>query len=182
MIEFIILIFLFYLVYIRDLQVLSGIFIQQNKYGRSIFLGIWYLLNGDVKALNLVKTVSLAIFAISYIIIVLKLFFNKDNKNISFRKTIKTYQVFLLIFTFILITNFNPWYIIWLFPTLFWQNGTHIKTTLYLSIGVMASYAITYATGIDDETVGIPYLIIMAEIPIILLVKDMLMKKYYKKG
>ena len=66
---------IFYIFYIRDVQVLSGIFIQQNKYGRSIFLAIYYLLNGDEKALSLIKIITLSIFAISYIAIVLKLFF-----------------------------------------------------------------------------------------------------------
>jgi len=60
-----------------------------------------------------------------------------------------------------LITNFNPWYVVWLFPTLFWQTSRNIRYTLYLSLGALNSYAITYATKIDNETVGIPYLIIM---------------------
>lgn len=160
-IEFLVIICMFYVFYIRDLQVLSGIFVQQNKYGRSIFLAIYYLLNGDEKALSLIKTITLAIFAISYIAIVLKLFFSKDIKQLTFMKTMKTYQVFLMIFTFVLITNFNPWYVIWLFPTLMWQKAKNIRYILYLALGAINSYAITYLTKIDDETVGIPYLIIM---------------------
>lgn len=160
-IEFILIIFVFYMFYIRNLQVLSGIFVQQNKYGRSIFLAIYYLLNGDEKALSLIKIITLSIFAISYIAIILKLFFSKNIRNITFRKTIRTYQTFLLIFTFILITNFNPWYVIWLFPTLMWQKAKNIRYTLYLSLGAINSYAITYLTKVDNETVGIPYLIIM---------------------
>lgn len=160
-IEFIVIICMFYAFYIRNLQVLSGIFVQQNKYGRSIFLGVYYFLNGDEKALSLIKTITLSIFAISYITIVLKLFFSKDAKQLTFIKTMKTYQVFLLIFTFVLITNFNPWYVIWLFPTLMWQKAKNIRYTLYLSFGAINSYAITYLTRIDNETVGIPYLIVM---------------------
>lgn len=160
-IEFIAILFAFYLLYIRDLQVLSGIFIQQNKYGRSIFLAIWYLLNGDEKALSLIKTISLVIFGISYVVIILKLFFSKKSEKIKFINTMRIYQVFLIIFTFVLITNFNPWYVIWLFPTLMWQNTKNIRYTLYLSLGAIYSYAITYATRIDDETVGIPYLVVM---------------------
>ena len=160
-IEFIAIICMFYVFYIRDLQVLSGIFVQQNKYGRSIFLAIYYLLNGDEKALSLVKIFTLGIFAISYIAIVLKLFFSKNARQLTFTKTMKTYQIFLLIFTFVLITNFNPWYVIWLFPTLIWQNAKNIRYTLYLSLGAINSYAITYLTKVDNETVGIPYLIIM---------------------
>lgn len=140
---------------------LSGIFVQQNKYGRSIFLALYYLLNGNEKLLNFAKIITLGIFAISYITIVLKLLLKKEINKIIFQKMIRTYQVFLIIFTFVLITNFNPWYVIWLFPTLFWQKAKCIRLTLYLSLGAISSYAITYATKIDDETVGIPYLLIM---------------------
>ena len=73
----------------------------------------------------------------------------------------RIYQIFILIFTFVLITNFNPWYVIWLFPSLLWQKARHIRLTLYLSLGAINSYAITYATKIDNETVGIPYLMVM---------------------
>lgn len=167
-VEFILILVAFYLLYVKDIQVLSGIFVQQNKYGRSIFLGIYYLLNGDEKALNLIKILSLAIFAVSYITILFKLFFTKDSNKIKFSKLIKTYQIFLLAFTFVLITNFNPWYVIWLFPTLFYQKAKNIRYTLYLSMGVIYSYTITYATKIDNETVGIPYFLVMV-ITVILL-------------
>jgi len=159
-IEFILIIVAFYAIYIRDIQVLAGIFVQQNKYGRSIFLVLWYLLNGDDKALTIIKAITLGIFSISYICIVLKLFFNKKLANIKFRKIMQTYQVFLLIFTFVLITNFNAWYVMWIIPTLFLQKAKNIRITLYLTLGVLNSYAITYATGIDNETVGIPYMLV----------------------
>lgn len=141
--------------------VLAGIFVQQSKYGRSIFLGIYYLLNGDEQALKLTKILALGIFAVSYFGIVAKLFFHKNANSITFRKTIRTYQIFLVIFTFVLITNFNPWYVIWLFPTLFWQKASQIRMTTYLSMGALNSYVITYATGNDGQIIGIPYLIVM---------------------
>lgn len=178
--EFILILSAFYLFYVRDLQVLSGIFVQQNKYGRSIFLGLWYLLNGDEKALGLIKMITLVIFAISYIAIIMKMFFSKHSKDISFIKTIKTYQIFLLVFTFVLITNFNPWYVIWLFPTLIWQKAKNIRITLYLSLGALVSYSITYATKVDNESVGIPYLILMISTVLILYVLREIKKEIKK--
>ena len=159
--EFIAIIVGLYLIYLRDINVLAGIFIQQNKYGRSIPLILWYILNGDEKALMMVKIVSLTIFAITYITIICKILFNKKSSAITFRKTIQTYQIFLFVFTFLLITNFNSWYVVWLFPTLMWQKAKNIRLTLYLSLGVLASYTITYATGNDGMSVGIPYFIVM---------------------
>lgn len=159
--EFLAILCAFYLIYIRDLNVLAGIFIQQNKYGRSIFLGIYYLLNGDQNILRVAKIIALGIFAISYVTIVFKLFFTNKMKELKFSKLMRVYQIFLFLFTFVLITNFNAWYVIWLFPTLFFQKAKNIRYTLYLSAGVIYSYAISYATKIDNETVGIPYLIVM---------------------
>ena len=137
--------------------------------------------------MNIAKIITLAIFIISYIAIILKLFFSKHAKQLTFRKTIRTYQVFLLIFTFVLITNFNPWYVIWLFPSLIWQKAKQIRYTLYLSLGAINSYAITYATRIDNETVGIPYLIVMVFTIVILecgrqLYQKMKLKKVSYKG
>ena len=90
----------------------------------------------------------------------------------------KTYQAFLLVFTFLLITNFNSWYVIWLFPTLFYQKSKNIRYTLYLSMGVIYSYAITYSTRIDDETVGIPYFLVMVFTVVLL----ELMRNIKRKG
>ena len=160
-IEFCLIIIAFYLVYIKNLDVLKGIFVQQNKYGRSIALGLWYLLNGDEKILSIIKIVELSVFAICYITILIKMFFSKNAKKLTFRKSLQTYQIFIIIFTFILITNFNSWYVIWLFPTLMWQKAKNIRSTLWLSFGAINSYGITYLTKVDDESVGIIYLITM---------------------
>ena len=161
-IEFCVIIVAFYLIYVKDIDVLKGIFIQQNKYGRSIALGLWYLLNGDEKILNIIKILELSAFAICYIAILAKMFFSKNAKNLTFKRALQTYQIFILIFTFILITNFNSWYVIWLFPTLMWQKAKNIRNTLWLSFGAINSYGITYLTKVDDESVGMIYLITMA--------------------
>lgn len=180
-IEFITIILLFYLMYVRNFQVLSGIFVQQNKYNRSIFLALWYILNKDEAVLNIVKVIALSIFAISYIAIIIKMFFGKNAKKITFKSAIRVYQVFLMIFTFILITNFNSWYIIWLFPTLMWQKAKTIRTTMYLSLGALIPYAITYATLKDDETVGVQYFIVMIFTAVGLLIARKLYKKLTKE-
>lgn len=183
LLEFLAILCAFYLIYIRDLHVLAGIFIQQNKYGRSIFLGIYYLLNGDQNILKIAKIITLGIFAISYITIVFKLFFTNKTKKLKFSRLMRVYQIFLFLFTFVLITNFNAWYVIWLFPTLFFQKAKNIRYTLYLSVGVIYSYAISYATKIDNETVGIPYLIVMICTVIVLsyIRKNMIKLKNNKK-
>ena len=176
-VEFCLIIMIFYLIYIKDLKVLAGIFIQQNKYERSIMLILWYLLNKDETVMSIIKTIVLVIFALCYISIICKLFFIKNSQTIAFRKNMQTYQIFLIIFTFILITNFNAWYVIWLFPTIMWQKAKIIRTTLYLSIGVIASYSVTYFTKVETRESGIQYLIII----IVVLVGMLLGHNFLKK-
>ena len=180
-IEFCLIITAFYLIYLKDIKVLAGIFIQQNKYERSIMLALWYLLNQDEKIMSIIKAILLSIFTISYISIICKLFFSKNASKITFRKTMQTYQTFLFIFTFILITNFNAWYVIWLFPTIMWQKAKTIKTTLYISIGVIASYAVTYFTKVESRESGISYFIIIAGVSMGTVLIGNLLKKIKNK-
>ena len=158
--EFVGVIALFYSIYIQDFSVFAGIFIQQNKYTRSLFLGLWFLLNGNETILDIVKMVVTGLFAITYILVVAKFFFAKE-QDIKWRKMVRAYQILLLAFLFFVITNFNSWYIMWLFPTIFWQRKNNIKMTACLGIGSILAYSLTYATLRDDETMGIPYLICM---------------------
>ncbi len=180
-IEFIGILAIVYAIYVRDFNVFAGIFVQQNKYARSLFLGIWYLLKGNTNSIDILKNGLLLLFILSYSIIVLRLLFTKDEKKLRFVPLIRTYQLFLWIFTFILITNFNSWYIMWLLPTMFWQKGKQIKMTTYVSIGSILAYAISYATMKDDETVGIPYFIFMLGIAILLYYVSMRTRSQWTK-
>jgi hypothetical protein len=40
---------------------------------------------------------------------------------------------------FVLITNFQPWYIMWLFPLIIWQKASNIK--LIVQTGLISMYA-----------------------------------------
>lgn len=73
----------------------------------------------------------------------------------------RKYNIFLFIFTFVLITNFNAWYILWLFPTIIWQKAKTIKFYTYICFGAILSYSISYFTYREDTSIGIPYLITM---------------------
>lgn len=160
----------FYIIYIKDISVLSGIFIQQNKYSRSLTLMLLQILNifnMDIKILDIIKFAILIVFIFVYGIVVLKLFFNKNLKEIKLQHILRKYNVFILIFTFILITNFNAWYVLWVFPTIMWQSPKTIRLLLYLSIGALLSYTVSYATHIDDESVGYIYFATMWIIPLV---------------
>ena len=155
-IEYIAIIALFYLFYMRDLSVFAGLFMQQGKYNRSIFYILYeYLHTGT---LQIIQTACLAIFTIFYAYVCIRLLLQKE---IKFHQVIKKYNIVILIFTFILITNFNAWYIMWLFPTMFWLKSKSQTTILALSYSSQIANFASFALWSEEAWLGIPYLIIM---------------------
>ena len=124
-----------YLLYIQDMQVLSGIITQQEKFAKNFYI----ILMEYFDIPNLVSNVN-TVFLISFIIIYsftcLTLLYKKQ---IKFRKEMRKTEYFLLAFLFLLITNFQPWYIMWLFPLMMWQNKNMIQ--LIVQIALISQFA-----------------------------------------
>ena len=83
-------------------------------------------------------------------------------------QTIRKYNVILFIFTFVVITNFNAWYVMWLFPTVFWLTGKQIKIVLNLSYACTIANIMNFALLSEDEELGIPYFVLMVAITVLL--------------
>lgn len=165
-IEYIAIIALFYCVYLKDLQVLAGLFIQQAKYNRSIFFLLYYYLkDGNMNIVTTLQNITFLVFAVYYAYVVIKLLLQK---KMNFHQVIRKYHVILMFFTFIIITNFNPWYIMWLFPTIFWLSGKSIKNILNLSYASQIGNILGFALWSEDEKLGIPYFVIMIVLTAIL--------------
>ena len=158
-IEYIAIIALLYLVYVKnDLSVLMGLFIQQTKYNRSIFYLIYELTGKNVKAVSLMQNFALLAFAVYYVYVVIRILISK---KINMHQIMEKYNIILLIFTFVLITNFNPWYIMWFYPTIFLIRGKSIKNILYLSYTCEIANLLSFALWSEKQILGIPYFIIM---------------------
>ena len=120
-----------YLIYIQDLSVFNGLIVQNEKLAKGIYIIILDYFNDIPDVIENTKTIMLGSFAIIYFfacIIIL------NKKEIKFNKEIKTANYFIVAFLFLLITNFQPWYIMWLFPCLIWQKADVIKLTIGMSI------------------------------------------------
>ena len=155
-IEYIAIIAIIYLIYMKDLSVFAGLFMQQGKYNRSVFYILYeYLGEGKVQ---IIQNVSLGLFAIYYGYVCIKLLLQKE---IKFSISIRKYNVILLIFTFILITNFNPWYIMWLYPTMFWLKSKSQETISALSYSSQIANFASFALWSEEAWLGIPYLLII---------------------
>ena len=113
-----------YLFYIQDGQVLSGLFIQQEKLAKSFYIIInEYFKEPTLKA-STVNHILLGTFAIIYFFSCVILL---NKKEIRLKDEIKKANYFIMAFLFLLITNFQPWYIMWLFPLIMWQKAEIIK-------------------------------------------------------
>ena len=121
-------------------------------------LVFYYLLGTD--AMKIFKVVLLVIFAEIYISTVIKLLIN-DNKK-TFSTYIRQYNPLLYIFTFVLITNFNSWYILWLFPTMMFLNGKNIRLIMNLSYAVEVAYIGSFALYSEAQNLGVLYIFLVA--------------------
>ena len=142
-----------YLFYLQDGQVLSGLFIQQEKLAKSFYLILTEYFNNPTISVTQINHILLVSFVIIYFFTCVVLMYKK---NILFRTEMKKANYFIMAFLFLLITNFQPWYILWLFPLLMWQRAENIKWIP--QIALMSEFAnsifLTYGEGWQN---GIPF-------------------------
>ena len=163
-IEFLLILFLIYLLYIKDISILSGLFIQQNKYNRSIMLIINNFTNANIT--NIIKNSIFIAFIIYYAYISIKMLLIKNSK--LFSTFIRKYNLILFLFIFVIITNFNPWYIMWMYSTIFWLRNKDIDIIINLSYSSQIANIFSFALYSEEQILGIPYLIIMMTTTLIL--------------
>ena len=134
-----------YLVYIKDLTIFTAMMAQTSRYCKSLYSGIFGFcifierpminINGKMIDISQVKdilrNIMFGIFVLTYIKFCIDLWLTKD---IKFYKIAKKYNLALLLFIFAL-SNFQQWYLVWLFATLPWQNSKTIKNIISISIG-----------------------------------------------
>lgn len=121
------LILLEYLFYFQDYTVLRGIITQTSKYSKSIYSAI--LLKNKEIVVEL-RYIVLYVFYLYYIKVFTEIIFEK---NIKWRNVIKKCNN-ILVFSMLLLTTFQQWYLIWLFTIIMWQNNKKINRLLSITI------------------------------------------------
>ena len=127
---FILIMIIPYLLYIQDWTVLMGIFTQQEKFAKNFYIILMEYFPTIPNLVTTVNTTLLGGFIIIYLFTCIALI---NKKQINFGKEIRKCEYFLIAFLFLLITNFQTWYIMWLFPLLMWQ-AKNIKLITQISI------------------------------------------------
>ncbi len=127
---FLLIVAITYVLYIKDIQVLNGIITQQQKFTKNFYI----ILMEYFDIPNLISSIN-NVFLISFIIIYfftcLTLLYKKQ---IKFREELRKVEYFLMAFLFLLITNFQPWYIMWLFPLIMWQRKRVIQIVIQIAL------------------------------------------------
>lgn len=140
-----------YLFYVQDAQVLSGLFIQQEKLAKSFYIIITEYFKEPAILVADVNYFLLGVFTIIYFFTCVILL---NKKQIRFREEMKKANYFIMAFLFLLITNFQPWYILWLFPLLMWQSSENIRWIP--QIAIISEFAnsvfLTYGEGWQNGT------------------------------
>lgn len=146
-----------YLIYIKDINVFMGIYTQQNKIAKGLYLFISEYLKNPPNLVEIVKTTTFLIFAIVYICKCISLLFEK---NIKFKTEMNILFLFIVYFIFLLITNFQPWYLIWLIPFLIWQKPQNIRLIINIqNCALMAN--VIFLIYSENYRYGVPFFVIL---------------------
>lgn len=157
-----------YVLCFGNLEALANPWIQQTKYNSSLMYIIYALSDRNMDLLAFLEKAILVIFVIAYIIVTFKLIFKPDK---TFSKIMRKYYMFIAIFTLVIMTNFNRWYLLWLFPTIFLIRGKQVKLLLYFSYATLASIFFTFYV-IEIELMGNLYITLFTLLTLILVVID----------
>lgn len=132
-----------YAIYFRDVNVFLAMGAQTERYCKSIYSGIFsvgvlnhltvFEIFGKMFLINdvskLFRNIMLIIFVVSYIMFCIDLL---TTKEIRFNKTLRKYNLMLILFLLAL-SNFQQWYLVWLFATIAWQKPNMIRNIIGLS-------------------------------------------------
>lgn len=124
---FLFLIILEYAFYFKDFSILLGIITQTSKYSKSIYSAI-LLKNEELMILS--RTIVMCLFLVYYIKTFIEMLIED---KIKWRNIIKEYNNILFL-ALLMLTTFQQWYLIWLFPTLIWEKRKKINNLVAITI------------------------------------------------
>lgn len=124
---FLILFVLEYVFYFNDYQILLAMMVQTSRYAKSIYA---VLIQYGSSLSTQIRSIVIVIFIVYYFVFCINLL---TEKNIKFYKIIRKYNIALILFLLIL-TNFQQWYLMWLFATMIWQKPDTIRNIVGLSL------------------------------------------------
>lgn len=177
---FIITVIIFYLIYAKNIEILRGLIVQQEKITKSIYLIIAMYPTMKPSRGFLVSKIATKVFIVLYIIFVLITLF-KNNSKWRFSNYIRKYNIVLVIFIFFIITNFQTWYIMWLIPTFMYLKAKTINSLLQLTVIAEISNVVFFAIN-EHYSVGVWYILTMVILFSVIKIYSIIDKRYIKRN
>ena len=123
---FLVIFILEYVIYFKDVNVFMAMMVQTERYAKSIYSVI---IQKSPDYLVYIRASICVIFILYYLKMFIDLITEKD---IKIYKIMKKYNISIILFLLIL-TNFQQWYLMWLFATIMWQKTYMIRSIISLS-------------------------------------------------
>lgn len=142
-----------YLPYYRDMTIFTNMLVQDGKYTQSIMALLLIKFKNNT-LFNCINTFKLPIFAVLYIIFLLKVLFKKE---FTIEYVMRKYNITMIIFIFLALTTFQKWYILWLLPTIMWQNKNMRNFIIAMTITAIIPSFKYFEAGNDAFIKGIYY-------------------------
>lgn len=161
----ILLVVLFYLPYYQDVTIFINMLVQGKRYSQSINT---FLLTRYNWILQLIKPFQMPMYVIMYIRIISILL---CREKINIKEIMKQYNYILIAFIFVILTNFQKWYILWILPTIIWQSKNMRNFILYLTITAIIPSIDYFIVHGDPYILGIGYsikILIMSGVLVVL--------------
>lgn len=157
-----------YLLYMQDLQVFNGMADQQGKVTKGIYVIIAEYFTEPANLVEKISGFALGVFVIIYFFKCITLL---AKPKISFRKELQGFYVMLLAFIFILITAFQPWYLIWLCPIMMWQKAKDIKFITQMQIMTLIANCV-FLIYSENYKYGVPFFFIFVVGSLLCVIKN----------
>lgn len=158
---------LLYLPYYQDNTIFTNMLVQGSKYSQSIML--YLLLNLKNGAFEMISKLLIPVFLIVYTTNIAILLFKNKLKT---REIFGKYNIFMLIFIFVVLTNFQRWYVIWLLPTIIWQGKNMRQFILNITITAIIPTLNYFPVEAEPYARGIFYSITVLVLSVVILVAN----------
>jgi len=170
---------LLYLPYYQDYTIFTNMLVQGGKYSQSIMM--YLLLTLKPENFEMVSKLLIPIFAIMYATGVVILLFKKQ---LNLREILSKYNIFMLIFIFVVLTNFQRWYVLWLLPTMIWQTKQMRQFILYITITAIIPTLNYFTVEAEPYYLGLQYsvsIIAMSVLAVFLQNRERIVKRYQQE-
>lgn len=151
-ISIILLVILMYLPFYEDITLFTKMLLLKEVYSQSILSILKISLSS-----NVYTYISSAV-TISFVLIYIILFFKfLLKKALKINEIFRSYNLFTLLFIFLVLTNFHQWYILWIMPTIIWQKKYMRYFILAMTISALIYPIGFYITHSDAFRYGMTY-------------------------